>query len=57
MHRQAAVGAMKDRIKVESSGKAEWPRRTKSNNSLNRSGISLDFIRKIEGLIQYFPPG
>jgi hypothetical protein len=27
------------------------------NNSFNRSGISLDFIRKIEGLIQAFPPG
>jgi hypothetical protein len=26
----------------------------RSNNSLNRSGISLSFIRQIEGLIQYF---
>ena len=27
------------------------------NNSLNRSADSAAFIRQIEGLIQYFPPG
>jgi hypothetical protein len=29
----------------------------RSNNSLNRSGMSLIFIRKIEGLLRFFPPG
>jgi hypothetical protein len=27
------------------------------NSSLNRSGISLSFILKIEGLVRFFPPG
>jgi len=27
------------------------------NNSFNQSGMSLHVIRKIEGLIQFFPPG
>jgi hypothetical protein len=31
-------------INGEGSGKEEWQRRTKSNNSFNRSGISLPLI-------------
>jgi hypothetical protein len=27
------------------------------NNSLNRTGISLPIIRKIECLVRFFPPG
>jgi hypothetical protein len=30
---------------------------TQSNNSFNRSGISLDFIRRIGCFSQLFPPG
>jgi hypothetical protein len=35
------------KISVEGSGEVEWFKRTKSNNSLNASGISMDVIRKI----------
>jgi hypothetical protein len=31
--------------------------RRRPNNSLNRSGNSAAFIRKIEGLVKFFPPG
>ena len=31
--------------------------KTPANNSFNRSGISLLSIRKIEGLMRFFPPG
>jgi len=44
LNHHAAAGALDDRINRESSGKAEWQRRTKPNNSFNRSGISLDVI-------------
>jgi hypothetical protein len=41
-----AVGASDDTIRRESSGNEEWSRRTKSNNSFDRSAASLSFIRK-----------
>jgi hypothetical protein len=44
MNRHAASNEMNDRINGESSGGAEWFSRTKSNNSLDASGISLDVI-------------
>jgi hypothetical protein len=37
--------------------KCDDSRAAQPNNSLNRSGISLPFIRQLECLIQYFPPG
>jgi hypothetical protein len=51
MNRHAALGALNDSINIDGSGAAEWQRRTKPNNSFNRSGMSLPFIRKIEGLL------
>jgi hypothetical protein len=57
MNRHRALGAMNDRNKRAGSGEEERLRRTKSNNSLNPTGNSMAFIRKIEGLIQFFPAG
>jgi hypothetical protein len=57
MNRHAAWGTLNDRINGKKSGKAEWQSRTKPNNSFNPSGISLLFVRKIEGLVRFFPPG
>jgi hypothetical protein len=56
MNRQAAVDTSNGKINSERRGEAEWSDRTKSNNSLNASGNSLDVIRKIEGCSQFFPP-
>jgi phage shock protein C len=47
MNRHAASGALNARIESMGSGSSEWLRRTKSNNSFNRSGISLDFIENL----------
>jgi hypothetical protein len=57
MNRHAALGASNGGINIEGSGKADWLRCTKPNNSFNRSGVSLDVIRKIECFSQFFPPG
>jgi len=57
MNRHAAMGALNDKINLEGSGEEERLRRTKSNNSFDRSGMSTPFIRKIEGLVRCFPPG
>jgi hypothetical protein len=39
MNRQSAMGMSDDRINEEGSGKKEWLRRTKSNNSLNPTRV------------------
>jgi hypothetical protein len=57
MNRHAAVGMMNDKISREGSGNKEWQRRTKSNNSFNRSGISLPFIESLDAIRRFFPPG
>jgi hypothetical protein len=44
MNRQAAVGTSDDTISREGSGNEEWQRRTKSNNSFDRSANSAAFI-------------
>jgi hypothetical protein len=46
MNRHAAVGILDDRISREGSGNQECQRRTKSNNSFDRSANSAAFIRK-----------
>ncbi|HEU0143679.1 MAG TPA: hypothetical protein VFQ47_02730 [Nitrososphaera sp.] len=38
-------------------GVAEWLSRTESNNSLNRSGISLNVIENLDAIRCCFPPG
>jgi len=40
---------LNDTINSERSGEAEWARRTKSNNSLNRSANSAAFIENLRG--------
>jgi len=57
MNRQTAVGTLNDTIIREGSSKEEWLRRTESNNSFNRSGISLLFIENLDAIRRYFPPG
>ena len=44
LNRHAAAGTLDDRINLEGSGVAEWLRCTKSNNSLNPTGVSMPFI-------------
>jgi len=46
MNRHAAVGMFNDTINREGSVNEEWSRRTKSNNSLNRTLDSMAFIIK-----------
>jgi hypothetical protein len=57
MNRHQAMGTLNDTINIEGSGGSEWFSRTKPNKSLNPTGNSLSFIRKIEGLIRFFPAG
>ncbi len=57
LNRHAAAGALNDRIESARSGDAEWLRRTKSNNSFDRSGISMAFIVNLDVIRGYFPPG
>ena len=57
VNRHEPLIMMDDTIKVEGSGNKEWLRRTKPNNSFNRSGNSAAFIPEVEGLIQSLPPG
>jgi hypothetical protein len=44
MNRQAALRVLNDTINREGSGNKQWQRRTKSNNSFNRSGDSIFFM-------------
>jgi hypothetical protein len=57
MKRHAALGKWNGTTSLEGSGNEEWLGRTKSNNSFDRSGISLDVIRQIECFSQFFPLG
>jgi hypothetical protein len=47
MNRQTAMGRLNDTISGEGSGEEERQRRTKSNNSLNRSANSVAFIENL----------
>jgi hypothetical protein len=47
MNRLRAMGALGGRINGDGSGKEEWLRRTKSNKSLNPTGLSVSFIEKL----------
>ncbi len=44
MNRHAAVGTLNDTINAEGSRSQEWSRRTKSNNSFDRSADWMAFI-------------
>jgi hypothetical protein len=46
MNRHAALGALNGKINDEGSGEEERSRRTKSNNSFDRSANSAAFIRE-----------
>ena len=43
--------------RTTATAKLNIPPNAAPNNSFNRSGNGSNVIRKIEGLIQYFPPG
>jgi len=47
LNRHAALGALNDRINIEGLGHAEWFKRTKPNNSLNPTGMSMAFIENL----------
>jgi hypothetical protein len=44
VNRQAVVGVLDGTINGEGSGDEEWLQRTKSNNSLNPTALSLSLI-------------
>jgi hypothetical protein len=57
MNRQTALGMSNDTINGEGTGGEERLRRTKSNNSFNRSANSAAFIRETLLLLLFAAPG